>query len=97
MRSLEDALLRFLIGTACVVVIAAGGYYFWGEYRETARAAEIAKVTAEARDRIFRQAGAKINEPEKVATFCQNLRSGTIQADEGYLVELKLDCLVSRF
>lgn len=25
-------LLKMLVGAACVVVIAAGGYYLWGEY-----------------------------------------------------------------
>jgi len=28
-----DGTLKFLIGTACVVVIAAGGYYGWSEYQ----------------------------------------------------------------
>lgn len=38
-----DGWLKFLIATACVVIIAGGGYYAWNEYQQKVSAEESAK------------------------------------------------------
>ena len=36
--------MRFLVGAACVAVIAFVGYYFWGEYQQSQAASRAAQA-----------------------------------------------------
>ncbi|MGQ3214799.1 MAG: hypothetical protein ACT6U0_27335 [Shinella sp.] len=69
-----DGWLKGLIATACVVVIAIGGYFAVSEYRKsTAEAARKERLDG-ARKELFDLANAQPNEEEKVREFCKNLK-----------------------
>lgn len=66
-------LTRLLVIVACMAIIAAVGYYFWGEYRASRARAEAVADERAAHAELFEYAKAKRSEPEKVARWCKNL------------------------
>lgn len=70
-----DGWLKGLIAAACVVVIAAGGYYLWGQYQYRAAANARAENINAARNELFRLAGAEKGDDAAVRRFCSGLDS----------------------
>lgn len=62
-----DEWLKFLIATACVVIIAAGGWFAWSQYREWSDRQKI----EQARTYLFNRAKAAPDEREKVNAYCK--------------------------
>jgi len=69
-----DGWLKVLVASACVVVIAGGGWYAWGEYSRYSIQSERAEIRERVRKELFSLAQANDNEPEKVRTLCGVLR-----------------------
>lgn len=68
--------MKLLIATACVCIIAASGFYFYGQYQAHQVAAEVAKRAAgieAARKEIFQFAGATDDDVQKAERWCANL------------------------
>jgi predicted negative regulator of RcsB-dependent stress response len=74
--------LKGLIAAACVVVIAAGVYYGWGEYKKHQRAAEIEAGRESARQEILELAGAKSFEIDKIRAFCKRMSDKRYREDD---------------
>lgn len=68
-----DGWLKALIGCACVVVIAAGGWYAWGEYSRHRIQTERSDRIESARRELFDLAQASDNDREKVVSFCNSI------------------------
>lgn len=68
-----DSWLKGLIAAACVVVIAGGGYYAWGEYQIRSAQAERSAGIERARAEIFKFADAKPHEIDKARDYCRVL------------------------
>lgn len=69
-------LVTTLCAAACVAVLAAVGYFFYGEYAEAkARAAETARLE-DVRKELFTLADAKADEPDKVRKHCRAAEAG---------------------
>ena len=65
-----DGWLKALIATACVVIIAGGGYYGWLRYGQFVTESERAVNEESARKEIFSQAGSDDGDTAKVRTYC---------------------------
>ena len=63
--------MKALIATACIAVIAAVGYYFWGEWQSARERAYRAAELEGARNELFEFAKAKPHETEKVRVWCR--------------------------
>jgi Tfp pilus assembly protein PilE len=63
--------MRALIVVTCVTVIAAVGYYAWGEYSDFRAAAKAATAENAARAELFEAAQAAPGETQKVRDFCK--------------------------
>lgn len=70
--------MRILIGATCIAVLAAVGYYFWGEWQTSARSAQIEQSREGARAELFRLAGAEPGDSASVRGFCK------LMADKRY-------------
>lgn len=65
-----DGWLKALVGAACVVVIAAGAIYLWGESRAYSQASAITAERQRQIDELFRFARAKPGDDEEVRKYC---------------------------
>ena len=65
--------MKTLVAAACLAVLAAVSFYFWGEYRQMRRATEIQAGRESARQELFQLSGAKSFETEKVRDFCKRM------------------------
>lgn len=70
-----DGWLKGLIAAACVVAIAAGGYYIWGQYQSRSAANARAENINAARNELFRLSGAEKGDDSAVRRFCSGLDS----------------------
>jgi predicted negative regulator of RcsB-dependent stress response len=62
-----DGTLKFLIGAACVVVIAAGGWFAWSKYE----ARSNKQAVEQARTYLFNRAKSGPNDQDKVNAYCK--------------------------
>jgi hypothetical protein len=87
-----DGWMKALFGAACIVVIAAGAYYAWGEYGKNQKREEV----EQARQRIFNQAGASPGEVDKVRRFCKGIVElrGTTLKGNAFADEYAHNCRV---
>lgn len=69
-----DGWLKTLIAGACVVVIAGGGWYAWGEYSDYRERTAKMDLIKRVRTELFMLASASENEPEKVREMCSVIR-----------------------
>lgn len=65
--------LKGLIAVACCIVIAAGGYFAWGEYSSYRLRSEVAAGRDGARVELFNLANAEPYEIDKVRAFCKTM------------------------
>lgn len=67
--------MKQLVALTCLAVLAAVGYFFWGEYEtHSARKARVAAATAQQdkiRRDIYRLAAADPDERDVALTFCK--------------------------
>lgn len=63
--------MKWLIGTACVAIIAASGAYLSKRYSAVVSAHADEQAQAKAREALFTFARAKPDEGEKVASICR--------------------------
>lgn len=69
-----DGWLKALIAIACVVVIAGGGLYGWGEWQKySEQSARMAQVET-ARTAIFNESGGRPGSPE-ARRYCERIRA----------------------
>jgi hypothetical protein len=82
-----DSGLKWLIGAACVVAIAAGAVYLYGQYSSYSARVETQDRVARVRAELFRYAGADEGDIALVRGFCSrtndNLSAGTISKEPG--------------
>lgn len=90
-----DNWLKFLIGSACVVVIAGGAHFAWGKYSEWSDRKAIEK----ARTYLFNRAQAKLSEHEKVHNFCKVTLSylADTKTDNPFIQQDGAYCRIFRF
>lgn len=85
--------MKTLVAITCLAVLAAVGYFFWGEYQAAADAklrAEAAKAVRElraeadrrAREEIFRLAYAEPDEEDMASGWCKLTAT---RAEDGHL------------
>lgn len=72
--------MRALIAAACVAIIAAVGYFFFGEWQEAQRSAKIARSIEAARAELVGIVGS--SSPAHLQTFCEG-NAGVIKAIGG--------------
>lgn len=65
--------LKGLIAAACVVVIAAGGWYLYSEYQLRSVRAEREAGLERARAEILKFAEARPDEISKIRSYCEGL------------------------
>lgn len=66
-------ILKWLVGAACVAVVCAVGYFFWGEFREARLRAEIADRRERVRAELFDLAKAEKHDVQRVSDWCKSL------------------------
>lgn len=76
-----DRSLSLLLKVACLVIIAAGTYFFWQEYeawrnRATRDREEHVARTEQLTKDLFDAAGAKSDETIKVKNYCRFIERG---------------------
>lgn len=85
--------MKALIGTTCIAILAAVGYFFWGEYQAAAdaklRADAVeavrqlrAEADRKAREEIFRLAYAEPGEEDMASGWC---KLTAMRAEDGRL------------
>ena len=74
MRWQMDGWLKALIATACVVVLAGGGWFAWGEWSDAAAKRKISDSREAARKELFYLAGARDDDVARVNSFCTVVR-----------------------
>lgn len=62
-----------LVAATCVAVLAAVGYFFWGEYGSFRANADKEARASDARKELFELAQAGENERDKVVSFCNDV------------------------
>ncbi|WP_421439903.1 hypothetical protein [Agrobacterium tumefaciens] len=77
-----DGWLKALVATACVVIIAGGGYYGWNEYRiakvraAIAERAKVDRLTKDYCNDIARRTiPEKVGQPVKTNAFIDDLKA----------------------
>lgn len=85
--------MRLLVAAACIAILAAVGYFFWGEYQaaadgklraDAAEAVRQLRVEADrkAREEIFRLAYAEPDEEDMASGWC---KLTAMRAEDGHL------------
>jgi len=69
-----DGWLKTLIACACMIVIAGGGWYAWGEFSDHRERSAKADLMKRVRNELFMLASASESEPEKVREMCSVIR-----------------------
>ncbi|MDW9563735.1 hypothetical protein GOB35_23305 [Sinorhizobium meliloti] len=69
-----DGWLKTLVASACVVVIAGGGWCAWGEYSDYRERSAKTELMKRVRNELFMLASAGESEPEKVRAMCSVIR-----------------------
>lgn len=95
--------LKLLVGTACVAVIAAVGYFFWGEYDqysqrvEREQEIEAAKVEREqqfeaAKNELFKYAEAEPGDFVKVKVYCRDTNVRRDHSENPFIKQILTNC-----
>lgn len=66
--------LKGLIAVACVVVIAAGSVYGWGEYQKASKRAEHRAEIETAKTAILNGSGERVGTP-RAREWCEGIRT----------------------
>jgi len=73
--------MKALVAVTCIAVLAAVGFFFWGEYSEH-RANSVERANKDAAlQEMFSIANAEPNDTEKVRRMCQNIDKLPTQND----------------
>lgn len=75
--------LKMLVGAACAVIIAAGGYYLWGEYSRTSKTAEIRGACTRLVQNLER--GLRISGDKEALASCVDL--GYVSVAEAQVID----------
>lgn len=66
--------MRALVAVTCIAVLAAVGYYFWGEYSEAQAKYERQAKINEAMSWLYALSKAEKGDVERVKQFCNSIR-----------------------